>query len=199
LSEVLVQPAGFAAADHGGRTDHRIGRNRNAAGQRFHHDQAQGVGTAGKHEAVGAGQMTHQSLSRLQSCEADARVARLEFGACRAVAHHILGSRQVEPQEVIEVFFRRDPAHVQENRPGAGQKGLVQRPEEIRIHTPPPEHQVAEPASAQFLDQFGVADHGACRAAVKPAHQRVAGTHGQERCPGLDILRKACVKRGREL
>ena len=197
LGQIPVQGADLALAHHVLGSRHRKGGDRQAAGERLQHHQAEGVGEAGEDEHVGGGDMARQVGAELGAEEVDVGIARLQGRALRAVADHHLGAGQRQRQERADVLFHRHPPDIEMDRPRqVEQRGLV-RPEQLQVDPAGPAADVGEAARDQLvLDRLG-RDHDPRRRRVKAPHDAVGpGQRNGE--AGRDVFRKLGVIGGGE-
>ena len=177
---------------------YRKSRHWQAAGESLHDDQAQGIGEAGKHEYIGPGELLDQFFP-LQRAEKPARrITCPEVCQGGPVADYPFAAGQVQAQERLDVFFYRDPAEVDENRPLPSVCWFGQWPEQLGIDPPRPQRNPLDTVAVQFLAQGVRGHHGAQCGVVEPAHERVAPADGDKRQAQGHVLGKPGMKGGGE-
>ena len=125
---------------------------RHAAGQRFKHDVAEGVGLRWKDEEVHIGVALRQVLAALHAHKVSGLQLLPETGLFVAVAHdeeagvgHSRGKQGLlDVHEQGDILLNGQPAHItKNNRVVRGGAGAPRGREQIRIHAAP--HHVAGP------------------------------------------------------
>jgi hypothetical protein len=91
--------------------------------------------------------MTGQLTAGLLAEKFDLRVAALQFGPLRPVAHDDLRAWQLQVQEGLEILLDRHPPHRHEDRPRQIELDRIVRREQIGIDAPCPG---TEPPEAAF-------------------------------------------------
>ena len=167
-AQIVIEDADRRGADHVARPGDRKGGNRQPAGERFEQHQAKGIGLARKYEHVGGGVDLGQFGAVPRAQEHRIRIFSLQRQACRPVADHNLGARQIEIEEGLEVLFDRHPADIEEDRHWQAQIDRA-RMKQRRIDAARPQHHVAEAARAQFSRQRRRCRHHRLTGTVEPA------------------------------
>ena len=103
--------------DHVQRARYRKRRDRRAAGQRLELHDAEGIGEAREYEDVRRRQMRGQIPAGLLAEKSGLRISARQLRLLRSIADHDLGSRQVQREKRLEIFFDRDAAHGHEDGP----------------------------------------------------------------------------------
>ena len=116
-TQIVVQHAGAARADHVERAGHRIGRDWHATRQRLEQDEAERVGQAREHEDIGAGIDFREIDAAPRTEEMGMRIGVLQSRAIGAVADDDFRPRQIERQEGAEILLDRKSADEEKDRP----------------------------------------------------------------------------------
>ncbi len=138
--------------------------------------------------------MRGELFTELVAGKARVRVAPLEVRPRRAVADHVLGTRQVQAEVIIQRFLHRHPADIHPDRPRIGQVAGIARPEQLRVDATRPAPQVGKPVLLQIARLIGRRHHRVGSAPVEPAEKGVAQRE-RHRCTLAYVLRELRVVR----
>ena len=87
--------------------------DRQSRGERLEDDVAEGLRARREDEAVGAGEVGRQLAAELVAAPQNVRVVALELLTRGSVAHHHLGPRQRQLQEVLQALLDGHPPDVE--------------------------------------------------------------------------------------
>ena len=132
-AQIPVEHTATGIADDVARACDRIGRDRQARGQRLQHDDAERVGEAGEDEDIGARIDLRERLTAQRPEEDRIGKARFEIAPRRPVADDDLGAGKIEREEGGDVLLHRKPGHGEEDRSGAERQPGVTGTEEMGV------------------------------------------------------------------
>lgn|GEM_PF-137182 len=95
LAEIVAEKTGNPGLDDSGRTGHRIGGDRQAAGHGLEHDDPEGIGFRGKNKNIAAGYMSGQFLTLFETAEDCSGIVFFKpgpIGVAAVITMVILGS-----------------------------------------------------------------------------------------------------------
>ena len=188
MPQILAQYARLRVGQHVFRPADRVGRNRNAARQRFEQHETERIGKAWKDKDIGRGVGLGQTLAFARAREHGVRIKPLELFGLRTSTDQDLAAWQIEIEKGLDILLDGDAADIKKDRAFAEEARLA-RLEQIGVYAARPGHEPLEAARLKRRGDRRRCHESAPRAVMEAPLQRVAPAlgHGQT---GGDIFGK---------